>query len=135
MSKRAEEAAWRHDHGHNCSQAVACAFAKELGFDDEMVFRAAEGYGAGMGGMECTCGAVCGAVMVAGMKNSVKGGEKLTKGSTYLLSKKITEKFREKNGSVICKELKGLETGKVLRSCPGCIEDAVHITEEVLGLE
>lgn len=135
MSKRVEEAANRHGKGHNCCQAVACAFAEELGYDVKVIFQAGEAFGSGMGGMECTCGAVCGAVMVAGMKNSVMGGEKLTKGSSYQLSKKITEKFREKNGSVICKELKGVGTGKVLRSCPGCIEDAVRITEEVLGME
>lgn len=135
MSKRAEEAERRHGEGYNCSQAVACSFAKELGFDEETLFRIAEGCGAGMGGMECTCGAVSGAVMVAGMKNSKKGGGKLTKGSTYLLAKRIVENFRKKNGSVICKELKGIETGKVLRSCPGCIEDAVHIAEEVLEME
>lgn len=88
-----------------------------------------------MGGMQCTCGALSGAVMAAGMKNSRMNGETLTKGSTYLLSKQMANKFQEKNGSVICKELKGLESGKVLRSCQGCIEDAVQIAEEVLGLE
>ena len=134
MKNRMEEAAKRHDKGYNCCQAVACAFAEELGFDEKVIFQAGEAFGAGMGGMECTCGAVCGAVMAAGMKNSVFGGETLTKGATYKLSKQITQKFLEKNGSVICKELKGIETGKVLRSCPGCIDDAVAIAEEVLGL-
>lgn len=132
---RTEEAAARHKKGYNCSQAVACSFAKDLGFDEEMIFRAAEGFGAGMGAMKCTCGAVCGAVMVTGMKNSHLGGEKLTKGSTYLLSKKITEEFRKRNGTVICGELKGIESGKPIRSCDGCIEDAVRITEEILGME
>ena len=35
---------------------------------------------------------------------------------------------------MLCKELKGVETGKVLRSCPGCIEDGVELVQEVLGL-
>lgn len=135
MSTRVEEAVKRHDKGYNCCQAVACALAKELGYDEQMIFQAGEGFGAGMGGMQCTCGALSGAVMAAGMKNSKMNGEKLTKGSTYLLSKQMARKFQEKNGSVVCKELKGLETGKVLRSCQGCIEDAVRIAEEVLGLE
>lgn len=135
MSKRVEEAVKRHDKGYNCCQAVACALAEDLGFDEEMVFRAGEGFGAGMGGMQCTCGAVSGAVMAAGMKNSQMNGEKLTKGSTYLLSKKMAEMFCKKNGTVICKELKGIESGKAIRSCQGCIEDAVAIAEEVLGLE
>ena len=38
----------------------------------------------------------------------------------------------EKNQSVICKELKGVQTGKALRSCPDCIQDAAALVEEVL---
>lgn len=135
MTTRVDEAVKRHDKGYNCCQAVACALAKELGYDEQIIFQAGEGFGAGMGGMQCTCGALSGAVMAAGMKNSKMNGKELTKGSTYLLSKQMAKKFLEKNGSVVCKELKGLETGKPLRSCQGCIEDAVRIAEEVLGLE
>lgn len=135
MSTRVEEAVKRHDRGYNCCQAVACALAEELGYEEQIIFGAGEGFGAGMGGMQCTCGALSGAVMAAGMKNSGRNAERLTKGSTYQLSRQMAEKFQEKNGSVVCKELKGLETGKPLRSCQGCIEDAVRIAEEVLGLE
>ena len=45
----------------------------------------------------------------------------------------LNEIFRKKNGSTICRELKGMDTGKVLRSCPGCIEDAANILSEKLG--
>ena len=37
------------------------------------------------------------------------------------------------SGSCICRELKGVETGKVLCSCPQCITDAVALTEEYLA--
>ncbi len=57
-----------------------------------------------------------------------------TKGSTYRFSKEIVKEFEMKNGSVVCKDLKGLETKTVLRSCDGCIEDATRIAEKVLGL-
>ena len=70
-----------------------------------------------------------------GMKNSngnLGEGER-SKGATYKLIKEAIEKFQEKNGSIICKEIKGMETGKVLRSCDGCIEDAVEIIEEMLA--
>ncbi|MCI7442072.1 MAG: C-GCAxxG-C-C family protein, partial [Clostridium sp.] len=40
--------------------------------------------------------------------------------------------FREKNTSVICRELKGVDTNVVLRSCDGCIEDAARIAYNVL---
>ena len=88
-----------------------------------------------MGGMEGTCGAVTGAVVLAGLKNSDGDlDDPKTKASTYQLSKEIVKQFKEKNGSTICKDLKGVETGKVLRSCPDCIMDAVEIAQNVLNL-
>lgn len=124
-----------HDKKYNCAQAVACAFAEEIGVDMETLFKACEGFGLGMGGMNGTCGAISGAVMLAGFKNSDGNLDNPgTKVSTYQLSKTILEKFEEKNKATRCRDLKGEDTGKVLRSCPGCIEDAVEIVQEVLGL-
>lgn len=124
-----------HDRKFNCCQSVACAFAKELGVDEEILFKAGEGFGLGMGGMEGTCGAVAGAILAAGFKNSDGClDDPKTKADTYKLTKEITKRFLEKNGSLTCKTLKGVDTGKVLRSCPGCIEDGVELVQEVLGL-
>lgn len=124
-----------HDRKYNCAQAVALAFADEAGVDKEMLFRACEGCGLGMGGMEGTCGAITGAVVLAGLKNSDGSlNNPATKAATYQLSREIVKQFREKNGSTICKELKGVESGNVLRSCPDCIMDAVEIVENVLNL-
>ena len=124
-----------HDKRYNCAQAVACAFAEEVGVPTETLFKACEGFGLGMGCMECTCGAVSGAVMLAGFKNSDGAVDApQTKAQTYGLSKEIVNRFIDKNGSAVCKELKGIETGKVLRSCPDCIMDAIEIVEDVLGL-
>ena len=124
-----------HDKGYNCAQAVICAFSEELGVSEEILFKAAEGFGLGMGCMNGTCGAVSGALMAAGFKNSTANfdGPK-SKMDTYQLSKQILTAFEAKNGSTTCKELKGIDTGTVLRSCPGCIEDAVDLVNEVLGL-
>ena len=132
--KKKELAIAYHDKGYNCAQAVICAFSEELGVSEEILFKAAEGFGLGMGCMNGTCGAVSGAVMAAGFKNSTGNfdGPK-SKLDTYKLSKQILESFEEKNGSVTCRELKGVDTGTVLRSCPGCIEDAVDLVSEVLG--
>ena len=124
-----------HDKKYNCAQAVACAFADEVKVPAETLFKACEGFGLGMGCMECTCGAVSGAVMLAGFKNSDGAVDTPgTKAQTYGLSKEIVNRFIEKNGSAVCKELKGVETGKVLRSCPDCIIDAVEIVQDVLEL-
>lgn len=135
MSKYTERALENHKKGMNCAQAVACAFADALNMDENVLFQMAEGFGAGMGGMEATCGAVSGAVMLSGIKNSSADVTKpVTKASTYQLSKEISKQFQEKNGTLVCRELKGVETKKALRSCDGCIEDAAAIAEKVLGL-
>ena len=84
MTKQ-EKAIELHDRGCNCAQAVACAFAEEIGVPEETLFAAAEGFGLGMGGMEATCGAVSGAVMLAGFKNSCADPKNpKTKAATYL---------------------------------------------------
>lgn len=124
-----------HDRKFNCCQAVACAFAQEIGVDVPTLFKAGEGFGLGMGGTEGTCGALSGAVMLAGFVNSDGNiDDPKTKASTYQLSKELVARFQEKNGSIKCAELKGIGTGKVLRSCPDCIMDAVELVEEVLKL-
>ena len=117
----------------NCSQAVFGAFAEELGLSFDQAMKVALCFSAGMRKGE-VCGAVSGAMMLAGLLNSKpeEGGK--SKAATYKASRDIPAKFIAKNGSAICKELKGVDTGEVLRSCPGCIEDAVELVHEVLGI-
>ncbi|SET32132.1 C-GCAxxG-C-C family protein [[Clostridium] polysaccharolyticum] len=129
--KFVEIASKNHQSGYNCCQAVVCAFCKELGLDEDMAFRMAEGFGSGMG-VQSTCGAVTGAIMLAGLKNSQGTDNVTTKGATYKMSKEIIAEFEKMNGSSICKELKGIETRQVLRSCSGCIEDAVRIAQKAV---
>lgn len=133
MESRIQETIKKHDKGYNCAQAVACTYCDLVGVDEETMFKMTEGFGLGMGNMEGVCGAVSGACAVAGMKNSTGNLEKPdSKGRTYKISKAIQEEFRAQNSSVICKELKGVNTGKVLRSCPDCIMDAARIAEKIL---
>ena len=97
------------------------------------MFRLTEGLGLGMGGMEGTCGAVTAACVIAGAKNStVEMGGPGSKGATYKISKEIVRRFKEESGSVICKELKGVETGTPAKACPDCVKDAARILEEVV---
>lgn len=124
-----------HDRKFNCCQAVACAFAQEAGVDVAALFKAGEGFGLGMGCMDGTCGALSGAILVAGFLNSDGNIDApATKADTYKLSKEMLYRFREKCGSTVCRELKGVDTGKMLCSCPDCIKNGVEVVEEVLGL-
>lgn len=134
MNIRAEKALENHKKGYNCAQAVACTFCEEFGVDEETMFRIAEGFGLGMGMMDM-CGAVTGMLMVLGMENSVgnPANGKLTKADTYKKAKAYAEKFKEKNSTYYCRELKGVKSGKPIVSCDQCILDAVALTEEYLA--
>lgn len=136
MSDRITKALENHDKNYNCCQSVACAFCDLVGVDEKTMFKAGEAFGLGMGGMHGTCGAIAGAVLLAGFKNSTANlAAPNSKADTYKLSAAIVKEFQEKNGAIACCDLKGVGTGKVLRSCPGCIEDAARIAEEILELK
>lgn len=128
---RVEKAAQLHQQGCNCCQAIVCAFCDLVGLDEQTAFRIAEGMGLGVSDTYGTCGAVTGMALIMGMKNSCGDLEApISKADTYRKVREMNEAFRAKNGSTICRELKGMDTGKVLRSCPGCIEDAARILAE-----
>lgn len=130
-----EKAAMLHKKGYNCCQAVVGTFADRLDCDEKTLFMASEGLGLGMGGMSGTCGALSGAIMVAGLMNSDGNLEgSATKASSYKLSKEIFNRFNEKCGTTVCKELKGVETGNILRTCSECITAAVECVDEILNI-
>ncbi|WP_293819258.1 C-GCAxxG-C-C family protein [uncultured Parolsenella sp.] len=134
MESRVEAAHERHRAGYNCAQAVACTYADLFSMSEQDVFRTTEGFGLGMGGMEGTCGALTGACFLVGLANSDGNLDHPgTKGSTYKISRQILERFHEMNGSTQCRELKGVGTDHgPLRPCPGCVEDACKLVEEIL---
>lgn len=121
-----------HKQGFNCAQCVACASADVVGMDEDAAYRLMEGFGAGMGGFTETCGAISGGIAMFGYANSAGEEGPRTKQSTYKLSRALVERFREMNGSTLCGDIKGLTGGEVLRSCDGCIEDALRLTLDVL---
>ena len=84
-----------------------------------------QGFAVGMGTMEGSCGAIAGAAVVLGMAND-------NPGKTFKDIRGIMSQFKDQNGSVICKELKGLETGEVLRECNDCVMDAAMLLEAAL---
>lgn len=132
---RADKALALREKGFNCCQCTVCAFAEDLGGDYKTIFKCAEALGAGMGGQKGLCGAVSGAAMAIGLKTSTANLEAPdSKAASCELSKQLLDAFVKQNGSAVCKDLKGTETGTPLRSCPDCIRDAVEMTEKLLGL-
>ena len=47
----------------NCTQSVLCAWEDKIPVDHDTLMKLGAGYGAGMGCMQATCGALIGAVM------------------------------------------------------------------------
>ena len=100
--------------------------AEQAGLDEETVKNLTQGFAVGMGGsMEATCGAIIGAVNVLGMIN--KNPQK-----TMQSARRIISRFKEQNGTVICKELKGIADGVVRRECIDCVKDAAVLLEDEL---
>ena len=106
-----------------------------MDLDEKTLFRVTEGLGLGMGGMEGTCGAISAATVLAGLKCSTADLEHPnSKAVTYKDAKACVKAFKDRNGTVICRELTGLDSPdkKVVRTCPDCIKDAVEIIEATL---
>ena len=132
-SEKVQKALINHHSKYNCAQAVACAFASDFGYDEAEVFAMMEAFGFGMGTMS-VCGAVSAMTAVVGMKEScAEPGNSSTKKKSYAISKAMHKAFAEKNSSVICRDIKGVDTKVILRSCDGCIMDAVEIIEAYLA--
>lgn len=133
MDSKIQDAIERHRKGYSCSQAVMCTYCEQFGVDEKTAFRIAEGFGAGMGKMQETCGAVTGMFMVAGLQNSDGQLDKCkTKLDTYATIKELADEFKKMNGSIVCRDLLGINGKPKLRSCNGCIEDACKIIEQKL---
>ncbi len=120
-----------HNQGYNCAQAVALPFCEEMGLDAAVVKKATEGFGAGMGGRTQTCGALSGAVFVAGMLSAC-ATDPTSKMDTYKVCAKMSEDFVAHCGSGVCAEIKGLTGGKMLCSCNECIACGVRLVEEFI---
>ena len=122
METRKQITVEKKQRGLNCAQAVLCTYADIAGIDEETSLRLAAPFGAGMGNMEGTCGAIVGAGLVLGLS-----------GASTKQMRQIMNKFQERNGATQCKLLKGVGTEKALRECSDCVADAAEFLEEQIG--
>jgi C_GCAxxG_C_C family probable redox protein len=104
-----ERAAEHFKRGYNCAQSVLLTMLEHWHVKNESVPKIATGFGGGIG----RCGSVCGALTGGVMAISIKGGtnEPLMKErlKAYETVQKFYEQFEMQNGSVLCKELIGLD--------------------------
>jgi C_GCAxxG_C_C family probable redox protein len=142
---RVEEVVKTHGAGFSCAQALLAVYGPELGVDLETALKIAGGFGSGMARMAGTCGAVTGACMVIGLVHGmVKKGDLQQKEISYDYVRKFAEKFKERNRTLVCRELMGVDVStpeglaaakekNIFRTvCPKYVQDAAEILEEML---
>lgn len=134
--------------GYNCAQAVLCAFDDVTGLDHETALKISSSFGGGIGRLREVCGAVCGMSMAAGMLcGSTNPKDAAAKTAHYKLIQDLAKKYREANGSIVCRELLGLDATEGThvpaartkeyyqkRPCPALVHCAADILAETLNL-
>ena len=126
----------------SCSQSVFSTLAPELGIDEATALKISSAFGGGMMRHGEVCGAVTGSLMSLGLKfgsASPDNEEKIREASQELM-----RRFKEKNGSLLCRELLGYhlmipkereeakESGVFDSLCPLLVQNATELTEELL---
>lgn len=147
MGERSDKAVELFLQGYNCSQSVFAAFADLYHIDMETALKLSSSFGGGMGRMREVCGTVSGMFMVVGMETGATEGRDVAgKQRNYQYVQQMAEQYRQKNGSIICRELLGLagnthtETKPEARTegyykkrpCVQLVEDAAKMVEEFL---
>ena len=133
--------------GYNCAQAVFCAFEDLTGLDVTTSARLASSFGGGMGRLREVCGTVSGALLVLGIVcgyDDPKAGQAKT--DHYHLVQEFVRRFREINGTILCRELlEGVKTQPgndpeartpeyyARRPCLRHVGEAARIVDELLS--
>lgn len=101
-----EKAKKYFEQGYNCAQAVTLAFAEEMGLEPEQAAKMASSFGGGLGRLREVCGCVNGMALAAGALYGYSDPEaKEEKADHYALIQRLAGEFKERNGSIICREL------------------------------
>lgn len=147
MSVRGRAAKRYFEEGYNCAQAVVLVYADQTGLDEDTLLRLASSFGGGMGRLREVCGAVSGMFIVAGLlKGYSSPVNARAKKEHYALVQRLAGEFETRNGSIVCRELLGLEERKSppdperrteayykKRPCAELVECAAEILERELG--
>jgi len=130
------------NNGFNCSQAVFSTYCEDFGLDKKNALKIACGFGAGMGRLQETCGAVTGAYLLFGLVHGKHSSEdEPAKEKTYALIREFARLFEERNKTTSCRELLGVDlingdkqtaSERVKTICPKVVQDAAEIVEKLL---
>lgn len=135
-----------HESGFNCAQSVLYALADNVGLDAELALKISSGFAGGMRSGE-VCGAVSGAIMAIGLKYGYSDGTYKDKKKYYTVVKKFQKEFKEKNNTILCRELLGIDlsirngediirqNNLFVKLCREFIQDAAEIAYRIIQEE
>lgn len=110
MDHYSEKAVNNFRNGYNCAQSVLLTFAGKIGLTDDEALRLASSFGGGMGRLREVCGAVSAMFMIAGfLKGYTEPDNDIAKADHYKLIQDLATEFKSKHGTIICRELLGLD--------------------------
>lgn len=131
--------------GYNCSQSVLMALCGRYGLDEATAVRLATGFGVGMG-RGGACGAVSGAVMALGLFGGGGGPDgAAARAATYDRAREFYRCFIDRHGSLICRDLIGLDPstpdglkqarreGRFHSVCIDLVRDAAGIAADIMS--
>ncbi len=132
--------------GYNCAQAVVLAYEDFFEESPETLAQLVSAFGGGMGRLREVCGSVSGMFFVLSKVYGYAEPKDVDgKMDLYARVQELAARFKERNGSIVCRELLGLSE-KISapvpeartpeyykkRPCPDIIADAADVLEEYL---
>lgn len=150
VADRRQKAIDNFMNGYNCSQSVVLAFSDLTELDESTLSKLSSPFGGGMGRLREVCGAITGMFIIAGLIFGYEGAETgEIKAELYARIQKLGGNFEAKRGTLICRELLGLDKQGIShdssapeartaeyyakRPCPGIVGDAAGILAEYLA--
>lgn len=91
--------------GYNCAQSVAVAFCDLTGLDPDQASRMVSPFGGGFGRQREVCGAISGLSFVLGTLYGYDRPNPEKQLALYADLQELCRRFREKTGSMICREI------------------------------
>ena len=147
LINRGDEAERSFLNGLSCAQAVVMAFKDLIDVDEETLLKISSSFGGGFARLREVCGAFSGMCIVAGYLRGYTPNNAVSKAEHYAFIRNLAEKFKEANGSYICRELLGKtadlsspnpseRTEEYLRKrpCPKICKVAAEILQRELNL-
>ena len=128
-----ENLAIEHLRGpYHCSEAVLKALADHYEVDSDLLLRASNPFGGGIGDSDNLCGAVAGAIMVIGSLVNPETRAPPSWPSGHI-AKQFMERFQKEIGATMCPDIRhNLPWKEAEEYCDAAVKTSVRIAYELI---